>query len=159
MNTGKLVDFKLDYCLDVDFKQSEAVSMLLADRIRQLRQEHRWTQAELGQKIKIHQKQISSYERGVNIPSTEVLIKMADIFDVTLDYLALMGIPLTHVRDADIFLPWKIRARPRASITRARSMKWMTGFGPRHSAATISGACAGPTVSFASVAGLLGSLG
>ena len=62
--------------------------MLLADRIRQLRQEHRWTQAELGQKIKIHQKQISSYERGVNIPSTEVLIKMADIFDVTLDYLA-----------------------------------------------------------------------
>ena len=88
MNTGKLVDFKLDYCLDVDFKQSEAVSMLLADRIRQLRQEHRWTQAELGQKIKIHQKQISSYERGVNIPSTEVLIKMADIFDVTLDYLA-----------------------------------------------------------------------
>ncbi|MDZ4857251.1 MAG: DEAD/DEAH box helicase family protein, partial [Nitrospirota bacterium] len=33
----------------------------------------------------------------------------------------ILGIPLTHVGDADIFLPWKMQARPRASITRARS--------------------------------------
>ena len=32
--------------------------------------------------------QISAYERGHNIPSTEVLMKIADIFDVSLDYLA-----------------------------------------------------------------------
>ncbi len=38
--------------------------------------------------MKIHQKQISAYERGRNTPSTEVLIKLADIFDVSLDYLA-----------------------------------------------------------------------
>jgi transcriptional regulator with XRE-family HTH domain len=37
----------------------------------------------------IHQKQVSAYERGRHIPSTEVLIKLADIFDVFLDYLAL----------------------------------------------------------------------
>ena len=61
--------------------------MLLADRIRQLRQERRWKQAELGKKIGIHQKQISSYERGVNTPSSEILIKLADVFDVTMDYL------------------------------------------------------------------------
>lgn len=62
--------------------------MMLADRIRQLRQEKRWTQAELGEKIDIRQKQVSSYERGVNIPSTDVLIKLAEVFNVTLDYLA-----------------------------------------------------------------------
>lgn len=44
--------------------------------------------AELGQKIGVHQKQVSSYERGVNVPSTEALIKMAEVFDVTLDFLA-----------------------------------------------------------------------
>jgi transcriptional regulator with XRE-family HTH domain len=38
--------------------------------------------------MKIHQKQISTYERGRNTPSTGVLIKLVDIFDVSLDYLA-----------------------------------------------------------------------
>ena len=62
--------------------------MPLADRIRLLRQERRWTQAELAEKLEVHQKQISSYERGVNVPSTQILIKLAEAFDVTLDYLA-----------------------------------------------------------------------
>ncbi|CAG1010185.1 HTH-type transcriptional regulator ImmR [Burkholderiales bacterium] len=62
--------------------------MPLADRIRQLRQERRWTQAGLAEKLDVHQKQVSSYERGVNVPSTEILIKLAEAFDVTLDYLA-----------------------------------------------------------------------
>lgn len=62
--------------------------MAIADRIRQLRQEKRWTQAELGERVGVHQKQVSSYERGVNVPSTDVLIKLAEAFDVTLDFLA-----------------------------------------------------------------------
>jgi transcriptional regulator with XRE-family HTH domain len=36
----------------------------------------------------IHQKQISAYERGVNLPSIDILVKLAESFDVTLDYLA-----------------------------------------------------------------------
>ncbi len=60
----------------------------LHDKIRRLRQERSWTQAELGEMISIHQKQISSYERGVTVPSTDILIKIAEAFDVTLDYLA-----------------------------------------------------------------------
>lgn len=62
--------------------------MAISDRIRQLRQEKRWTQAELGEKIGVHQKQVSAYERGANVPSTEVLIKLAEVFNVSLDYLA-----------------------------------------------------------------------
>lgn len=62
--------------------------MTIADRIHQLRQERRWTQAELGEKVGVHQKQISSYERGVNVPATDILIKLAEVFNVTLDYLA-----------------------------------------------------------------------
>ena len=53
-----------------------------------LRQEHNWTQAELAERLGIHQKQVSAYERGVNLPSTDILIKLAGVFDVTLDYLA-----------------------------------------------------------------------
>jgi transcriptional regulator with XRE-family HTH domain len=36
----------------------------------------------------IHQKQVSAYERVRNIPSAEVLLKFADIFGLSLDYLA-----------------------------------------------------------------------
>jgi transcriptional regulator with XRE-family HTH domain len=46
------------------------------------------TQADLGKALGVHQKQVSAYERGVHIPSTEVLIKIAEVFNVTLDYLA-----------------------------------------------------------------------
>lgn len=62
--------------------------MSLHDKIRRLRQEHQWTQAELGDRINVHQKQVSAYERGVTVPSTDILIKIAEAFDVTLDYLA-----------------------------------------------------------------------
>jgi len=62
--------------------------MAIKDRIRQLRQEQNWSQTQLAQKMGIHQKQVSAYERGRNTPSTDVLIKLADIFDVSLDYLA-----------------------------------------------------------------------
>lgn len=62
--------------------------MTIAERIKKLRQERNWTQATLAEKMGIHQKQISAYERGVNLPSTDILIKLAESFDVTLDYLA-----------------------------------------------------------------------
>ena len=62
--------------------------MSLQERLKKLRQERGWTQAELADNVHIHQKQISTYERGVTSPSTDVLIKLAEVFDVTLDYLA-----------------------------------------------------------------------
>jgi transcriptional regulator with XRE-family HTH domain len=62
--------------------------MVIGDRIKQLRTERKWTQAELADRMGIRQKQISAYERGTNIPSAEVLIKMSEAFDVSLDYLA-----------------------------------------------------------------------
>lgn len=62
--------------------------MNISSRIKQLRTEKKWTQAELAERLGIRQKQISAYERGTNVPSTEVLIKLAETFDVSLDYLA-----------------------------------------------------------------------
>ncbi|MHB2018557.1 MAG: helix-turn-helix domain-containing protein [Candidatus Xenobia bacterium] len=62
--------------------------MSIGERIKRLRQEHDWTQAHLAEKLHVHQKQISAYERGVNVPSTDILVKLAELFDVTLDYLA-----------------------------------------------------------------------
>ncbi len=63
--------------------------MTLADRIKQLRQQRGWSQAQLAKKLNVHQKQISGYERGIHSPSIELLIRMAELFDVSLDYIAL----------------------------------------------------------------------
>jgi len=61
--------------------------MALGDRIRDLRTEKSWTQVELGQKLHVHQKQVSTYERNVARPSTEMLVQMAELFGVTLEYM------------------------------------------------------------------------
>lgn len=62
--------------------------MTLGERIRRLRQERGWSQGQLAQKLMVHQKQISGYERSVHLPSTDLLIRIAEVFNVSLDYLA-----------------------------------------------------------------------
>ncbi len=62
--------------------------MALGKKIKQLRQERGWSQAQLSQKLSVHQKQISGYERGIHAPSIDLLIKMAELFNVSLDYIA-----------------------------------------------------------------------
>ena len=60
----------------------------LGQRIRELRQRRRWSQRELAGKVGVQQKQISAYERDVNVPSGEIFVAIADAFEVSLDYLA-----------------------------------------------------------------------
>jgi transcriptional regulator with XRE-family HTH domain len=62
--------------------------MTLGERIKRLRQERNWSQAQLAQRLNVHQKQVSGYERSVHVPSVEVLIRLAELLDVSLDYLA-----------------------------------------------------------------------
>jgi len=70
-----------------------------------LRQERNWTQGELAKKLGIRQKQISAYETGANHPSTDILIRLAEVFDVSLDYLAfdLQGqSSKVHIKDREL---------------------------------------------------------
>ena len=61
--------------------------MALKDKIKELRQKKGWSQGQMAIQLKANQKQISAYERGINVPSTEMLIKMSETFNVSLDYL------------------------------------------------------------------------
>ena len=61
--------------------------MTLGERIKRLRRERGWSQAQLGNKLAVHQKQVSGYERDVHVPSTDLLVRVAEAFDVSLDYL------------------------------------------------------------------------
>ena len=61
--------------------------MPLYRRIRDLREDHDLNQRELGVILSCSQRVYSNYERGeVDIPSP-ILIKLADLYDVSVDYL------------------------------------------------------------------------
>lgn len=56
-------------------------------RIRNLREDKDLTQAYMGKLLSCSQRVYSNYERGdIDIP-TPILIKIADFFDVSVDYL------------------------------------------------------------------------
>ncbi len=61
--------------------------MAIGDKIQTLRKQHRWSQQQLAKKIGTSGPIIGRYERGEMTPSVEVAKKLADTFDVTLDYL------------------------------------------------------------------------
>ena len=57
------------------------------NNIRQLRIEKGITQEQLGQVLNVQKSAISKYELGRTQPSTDILEKLADYFEVSIDYL------------------------------------------------------------------------
>jgi transcriptional regulator with XRE-family HTH domain len=61
--------------------------MELKDRLNQLRNEKKWTQEEMSNKVGIARTTYAMYEQGKRNPDYETLKKIADLFDVSTDYL------------------------------------------------------------------------
>lgn len=55
--------------------------------LKQLRKSHNLTQKELGFQIGLSKAVLSKYENGLGYPTFDVLILIADYFNVTTDYL------------------------------------------------------------------------
>lgn len=60
---------------------------VIAKNIQKLRQEKGMTQLELAEKLNYSDKSVSKWERGESLPDITVLKAVADLFQVTLDYL------------------------------------------------------------------------
>ncbi len=63
------------------------VKYILAKNISELRQLNNMTQMELAEKLNYSDKTVSKWERADSSPDISVLVEIADIFGVTLDYL------------------------------------------------------------------------
>lgn len=61
--------------------------MLFNDMLRALRQDNDLTQDELSKALHIERKTLSNYETGYRTPSIYLVVKIADYFDVSTDYL------------------------------------------------------------------------
>ena len=59
-----------------------------SERLKNLRKETGKTQEEIAQILGIQRSSYGEYERGINHPTAETLFKIADLYGVTVDYLA-----------------------------------------------------------------------
>ncbi len=57
------------------------------ERLKELRTEKRLLQGELARLLNVSKSAISGWEVGRNQPSYDILISLAEFFDVTVDYL------------------------------------------------------------------------
>ena len=60
---------------------------MVADRIKNLREQHLLTQMELSKKLGITRSSVNAWEMGISVPSTQSLVQLAQIFDISTDYL------------------------------------------------------------------------
>lgn len=59
----------------------------IGNKITELRKQKGWSQSELAKQINASREAIGKYERNEALPSVETAKNIADIFDVSLDYL------------------------------------------------------------------------
>lgn len=79
---------------------------MFAKRIKKFRQNANLTQQQLAEKLGITQATITKYETGKAEPGRDVLIKMAECFNCTTDYL--LG-RTNHPNDRTVDLPENLR--------------------------------------------------
>jgi transcriptional regulator with XRE-family HTH domain len=75
--------------------------MSLQERVKQLRKEHGWSQGELAERVGGDPAQISRYENGRITPSADAVVKLAEVFDVSTDYLLVEDSPRRPFRGAE----------------------------------------------------------
>ncbi|MCP3942610.1 MAG: helix-turn-helix domain-containing protein [Desulfobacteraceae bacterium] len=56
-------------------------------KLKGLRTKKGWSQGQLGKKIGADLQRISKYERGVMWPTMELMVRLAKVFDVSVDFL------------------------------------------------------------------------
>jgi len=61
--------------------------MILADKIINERKKNGWSQEELAQRLSVSRQSISKWEGAQAVPDLQKIIKMAELFGVTTDYL------------------------------------------------------------------------
>ena len=61
--------------------------IMIADRIKKLRQQFGLTQSDLAKKLNITRSSVNTWELGISIPSTQYIVELAELFKVSTDYI------------------------------------------------------------------------
>lgn len=69
--------------------KKQIISAKFPVKLKLARQQKGFTQGQVAQRVGSDSQRISKYERGVMVPTTAILIKLANALEVSLDYLLL----------------------------------------------------------------------
>ncbi|MDY5726283.1 MAG: helix-turn-helix transcriptional regulator [Eubacteriales bacterium] len=61
--------------------------MTIGDRIKELRKEKNFSQSQLARRIGVSQKAVDYWELGTNEPKASYIVKLAELFEVSADFL------------------------------------------------------------------------
>lgn len=90
------------YNVGVDNKGGKIMRETLNERIRKLRREKGLTQLQLSEQLNVTDKAVSKWEVGEGNPDISLLPKIAEIFDVTTDYLLTGVLPTESISIEDM---------------------------------------------------------
>ncbi len=61
--------------------------MIFRERLKELRIEKKWTQKNLAEKMNVTDDCVHFWEKGRSEPSIEQILELANLFEITTDYL------------------------------------------------------------------------
>ncbi|MFD1953158.1 helix-turn-helix domain-containing protein [Paenibacillus thailandensis] len=61
--------------------------MIFGEKLKTERKKRGWSQEELAEKLFVSRQSVSKWENGQNYPSIEIIIKVSDLFGLTIDEL------------------------------------------------------------------------
>ena len=88
--------------------------LIIGERIKMLRESHNLSQAALAKRLGITRSSVNAWELGLNVPSTQYIIELSEIFKVSTDYL--LCVAKTQTLDLQVWTrrisPFCMRWRP-----------------------------------------------
>ena len=85
---------------------------MTADRIRFLREKNAMTQSALAKHLGITRSSVNAWELGISVPSTQYIVELAALFNVSTDYLLgvdrTASLDLSGLTEEDIRLVYQI---------------------------------------------------
>lgn len=66
---------------------SEVIILVFKDRLKGLREDRDLTQDQIADILNITRSAVANYENGIREPDIHLLVKIADYFNISLDYL------------------------------------------------------------------------
>lgn len=99
---------------------------MIGNRIKGLREEKRMSQLELAKALNISNTTLSQYENGLRTPSDEIKIKIANYFNVSIDYL--LGLTNIKIFGENLDLP-TLFTSPEDAMTFLLEQNIIMGYG------------------------------